>query len=113
MSRLILPLPPSVNHYLKHTSNGTYKTAEAKSWQVEAGYLARLWWGRKDVLARKLVLRIWVYWPDNRRRDCDNLTKCIADALTGIVWKDDCYVLPQYIDYQVDKKSPRIEIEVE
>lgn len=111
--RLALSLPPSVNHYLRHTRNGTYKTQDAKSWQASSGYLARRWWGQREPLAQKLVLRCWVYWPDNRRRDCDNLTKCLADALTGIVWADDCYVLPQYMDYQVDKKNPRIEVEVE
>lgn len=35
---------------------------------------------------------IEVTWPDRRRRDLDNATKQVLDALTGLAWADDCQV---------------------
>lgn len=109
--RLILPVPPSVNHCYGRTKFGVYKTAEAKAWQQEAGYRAKAWW-KSQPIDTKLVLNIWVWWPNKRRRDLDNICKLALDALTGIVWTDDHLVLPRFQDYAVDKENPRIELEV-
>jgi crossover junction endodeoxyribonuclease RusA len=62
---------------------------------------------------RKIVLRYWVWWKDNRRHDVDNLTKVLQDSLTDVLYVDDRYVLPQAIDYSVDRANPRIEVELE
>ncbi|MFB5193115.1 RusA family crossover junction endodeoxyribonuclease [Alicyclobacillus fastidiosus] len=37
----------------------------------------------------------------------------LQDALTGVVWEDDRWVLPQVMDFDVDKTNPRLEIEIE
>lgn len=111
LSRLILPLPPSVNHSYMRRGKCTFKTPEAKAWQEQAGWLARRWY-RGPLLTNKTILNIWVFWNDGRRRDCDNLLKLVQDALTGIVWKDDYYCLPRVIDWQIDKGNGRIEIEI-
>ncbi|MFB5189054.1 RusA family crossover junction endodeoxyribonuclease [Alicyclobacillus fastidiosus] len=53
------------------------------------------------------------YWGDRWRHDQDNPLKLLQDALTGVVWEDDRWVLPQVMDFDVDKQNPRLEIEIE
>lgn len=110
-ARLIFPIPPSVNHcYLRRGSN-TFKSDEAKAWIKEAKWLAKTWWNKPQRI-NKTIMKIWVFWNDGRRRDCDNILKLVQDSLTGIVWVDDYYCLPRVMDWQVDKGNGRIEIEI-
>lgn len=120
-SRLVLPLPPSQNHSHVQINRGgrlmRIPSARAKAFAEEAAWTAAAWakaarWQVPD-RERKIVLRYWTYWPDRRRRDPSNLPKILLDALTGTLWHDDCTVLPQAMDYAVDRESPRLEIELE
>lgn len=86
-----------------------------KDFYTEAGWLARKWMadtGWKPTERTKLYLRYWIYWPDRRRRDAGNVEKVLTDSLKGILFDDDQYVLPQAMDYQVDRDKPRVEIEL-
>lgn len=110
--RLTLPIPPSVNQCYRRSARGIYKTDIASVWQTSAGWLAKQW-HKGQPIDTKCVLNVWVWWPDKRRRDLDNLCKLTLDALTGIVWTDDHLVLTRFQDYSIDKGNPRMEIEVE
>lgn len=116
--RLTLPLPPSVNHAYKNVSiQKRIKTDEANAYIAQAGWVAKAWmqqsgWTMPDK-STKVVMRVWIWWANNRRRDADNLFKILSDSLTGIAYIDDCMVLPQVIDFSVDKHNPRVEIELE
>jgi len=49
-------------------------------------------------LGVKLKVKIWVYPPDKRRRDLDNICKCVLDSVqkAGIIDDDyniDCLIL--------------------
>lgn len=60
-----------------------------------------------------LWYRMEFHQPDNRRRDCGNFTKCIEDALTGVVWKDDSHVRDMgLLVHPPDGSKPRVEIRV-
>jgi len=61
----------------------------------------------------KVVMRVWIWWANKRRRDADNIFKILSDSLTGIAYVDDCMVLPRVMDFSVDTQNPRIEIELE
>ncbi|GMA50153.1 hypothetical protein GCM10025857_15100 [Alicyclobacillus contaminans] len=122
MSRLVLPLPPSVNHAYRNftTANGRrmrVPTREAARFKRDAAWLAKAW--RADTRwsippeDRKVIVRMWVYWRDWRRRDTDNTWKLTLDALKGILYEDDSMCLPQVIDFGVDRENPRVEIELE
>lgn len=51
--------------------------------------------------------------PDNRRRDCWNMNKGLLDALQGVVWANDDQVTELHGAREVvDRKNPRVEIEV-
>lgn len=118
MTRLVLPLPPSVNHAYKNVSiKRRIKTDEANAYISTAGWTAKSWVQKSGWTVpnktTKVIMRVWIWWPNARRRDSDNIFKILSDSLTGIVYVDDCMVLPRVIDFDVDKLSPRIEIEFE
>lgn len=59
-----------------------------------------------------LALTIRFYFKDNRRRDIDSHLKCLLDAMTGIVYDDDSQVIELHVFKFIDKKQPRVAIEV-
>lgn len=56
---------------------------------------------------------IAVYWPDERRRDIDNVSKAILDGLNGVAWNDDSQVDVLLVRRHIDRKCPRAEVLVE
>ncbi|MCM3131858.1 RusA family crossover junction endodeoxyribonuclease [Paenibacillus polysaccharolyticus] len=121
MERLILNgTAPSVNHMYNHrmVKKKLIKTMkpEARAWFDEASLRARLWRNKNkwSTASEKVVVRLWYYFPDERRRDTHNTLKALLDALeSGGIYADDKTALPRIMDYEVDKKNPRIEIEFE
>ncbi|GMA59713.1 RusA family crossover junction endodeoxyribonuclease [Alicyclobacillus fastidiosus] len=120
-TRLVLPLPPSVNHaYRNFTKCGRrmrVPTPKALAFKKEAAWEAKAWMmARRQQMVpngTKVALKVWYFWGDRRRHDQDNPLKLLQDALTGVVWEDDRWVLPQVMDFDVDKQNPRLEIEIE
>ena len=56
-----------------------------------------------------------VYFPDNRRRDLDNITKLLCDAIveSGIIEDDNWQILNELHLYGfLDREDPRIELEI-
>ncbi|MCL6455071.1 MAG: RusA family crossover junction endodeoxyribonuclease [Alicyclobacillus sp.] len=120
MTRLVLPLPPSVNHSHRQVMNGRrllrIPSAATREFTAVAGWRAKAWMretGWVPTKAQKVVLRYWIWWPDGRRRDAGNVEKVMTDALVGILVDDDRYVLPRAMDYAVDQHNPRVEVELE
>jgi len=115
-----LPIPPSVNHcYRTFTTKKGRRmrvlTGEAKKWMGDAANLIKDARNRARWIAldEKTVMAYWVWWPDLRDHDCDNILKLIQDALKeyGIV-TDDHLILPRAQDYDLDRKNPRVEVMV-
>ena len=118
--RLILPLPPSVNHSHHQVRKGNrlmkIPSRQTKDFTHEAGWLAKEWaqkTGWTKTVKTKLYLRYYIYWPDRRKRDAGNVEKVLSDSLKGILFDDDQYVLPQAMDFSVDRGNPRVEVELE
>jgi len=120
MTRLILPLPPSVNHSHKQINVrgrlAKVPTKETEQYKKDAGWVAKQWmmrtgWVPPDA-GEKIVLCTWTYWRTAGRQDTHNRIKVLADALEGILYPDDRWVLLQEQDFAIDKQSPRIEIEL-
>ena len=110
-------VPPSVNHQYVRTRAGLALSREAKRYwpvvQCCAMQAVRRSGWRCTPRGRKVVVRLWYYWPDRRRRDTGNAHKLLLDAMQGIVYADDVDVLPQVMGAEVDRENPRVEIEVE
>ena len=121
MLKLTLPIPPSTNHshHEISTKNGRRMRVPSKAtkdWTKFARDAAES--AMRDqqfpyITDEKVILRYWVFWPDKRKRDCANLLKVALDALEGVVYNNDRYVLPRAIDYSSDKGDARIELEIE
>lgn len=88
MIELELPYPPSVNHYYRRVGPRTLISREGRAYrEAVCAILAGL--GIRP-LAGPLAVRIELYPPDQRRRDCDNAMKALLDALQhGGAYLDD------------------------
>lgn len=91
------------------------KTDFAKYWMQDIGWRAKAavrkqgWTYIDD--ARKIVMWLYVCWGDNIRRDMSNMHKILPDALQGIVYKDDRYLLVRDLDFNTSRSEPpRLEI---
>jgi Holliday junction resolvase RusA-like endonuclease len=80
-------LPPSVNHYVKHTRLGKhYVTEEAKRFMQTVAALSN----RQCVRYERYFVEIYLNLGPKERMDVDNCAKVILDALAkcGIIHSD-------------------------
>lgn len=77
--RFELPYPPSINHYYKHTARGVMISDKGRQYRNDAFYLLADMRGKCQ--DKKLMVTINVYPPDKRKRDLDNILKCLLDAM--------------------------------
>lgn len=106
-----IPWPPSVNSmYINR--RGSYKrirTHEARSYVDTVYALTRQCRPHDDA---RVKVTMWLYPPDNRKRDIDNILKASLDSLTkaGLWWDDsqidDIHVMKR----NPSKTNPRIEV---
>lgn len=68
----------------------------------------------KPVLGFRLRLELFVYPPDNKRRDLDNLCKATLDALQYAgIFADDFHIQQLYIERREIRKHGEIEFVLE
>lgn len=88
MLTLTIPgVPPSVNHYAKHTRSGKhYQTSQARQFKHDVAVLAR----GKKVQAERWLVEYQVFLGKGGRGDADNFAKVILDALSkaGVIGND-------------------------
>jgi Holliday junction resolvase RusA-like endonuclease len=127
--QLISPIPPSVNHYLgyravpKKTKEGkikyivvAYLTKEAKEYKKYFSEYAKKevkkqGWDKEQTRNKHYYMDCTYYFP---RKDMDeqNYPKCLSDALNGIAYIDDNFILTRTNAIYYDRENPRIEIEI-
>lgn len=125
MIYLSLRLPPSVNHCHKNVTlkskdgkayNSRQLTDEARAWLEECAIRAQVARKRTGWETRtkgeKVVVEIRAFWPDARRRDMHNLHKLIADGLEKQIFVDDQWALLRDMDWEIDRKHPRLELTI-
>ena len=121
VTRLILPLPPSKNAAYNQANIGgrlrRLPSAATQRFNRDARVLAQNWaqnvsWTQPDA-GEKVVMRFWIWWPDRRKRDPANMIDGLADALKGVLFPDDDILLPQAMDFAIDRENPRLEVELE
>jgi crossover junction endodeoxyribonuclease RusA len=113
MKIILSGAPQSTNNLYRHSCAGgrpiVYMTKEGKALKTDYAWQAHAQW-RRPMFDGELIVEITLFFPDNRRRDIDNYSKILLDALTGIVWKDDSQIVRATVEKKVDVKNPRIEI---
>lgn len=88
---LILPYPPSVNHYWRKWRNRMVISREGRMFRRNVRAL--LGGGRKPPFTGSIALAMDAFPPDRRRRDLDNLLKSLQDALAHAgVFEDDSLI---------------------
>ena len=85
-----LPYPPSLNSYYRHARSMVLISAEGRKYRA---LIKALLIGRFVPVKGNVSFKVDVYPPDARRRDLDNLFKCMFDSLTHAgIWEDDSQV---------------------
>ena len=120
--KLISSIPPSVNHYLKHTYRGgyahVYVTPEGKKYKADfAEYVkaevVKQGWNLSLFEDRHFYVDM-VFYFNRIDMDSSNYDKCLLDAITDtqLVWPDDNVALPRVNRVYYTKGEPYIELEI-
>ena len=85
-----LPWPPSVNRYYRHVGHCVLISREGRKYRTMC--VSRLG-GLFDKFSGAVALSLDCYPPDRRRRDIDNILKCLLDSLVNAgVLEDDSLI---------------------
>lgn len=106
MNKAILPVPPSVNHYLRRTRWGVTLTQEAKDFKDYVKYNVPV-----NILEGNIVMEI-KYYRKRRAGDIDGILKLTMDSLQGIWYENDKQICELHIKRFDDKDNPRVEVTV-
>lgn len=74
-----LPWPPSVNHYYRHVGPKVLISREGRQYRENVVAMFRN--SQEPPFSGPIKLYAEFYPPDYRRRDLDNLLKCVQDTL--------------------------------
>ena len=77
--KITLPYPPSVNHYWGQLGSRKFLGKKGKEFR-EAVFLCSLN-ARQGALNERLYMEVYLYPPDKRKRDIDNVLKPLLDAM--------------------------------
>ena len=91
MREFELPWPPSVNHYYRHVGPRVLISRDGRKYRETIVSLL----GDQKIhpFEESVELAVDAYPPDNRRRDLDNLLKCLLDSFTfGGLYRDDSQI---------------------
>ena len=100
--------------YMAFGRGGRRLTQKAEAWIKYAKRLTTIaveeqkW--RIEKKGKWIVCEMIFWFPDKRKRDNHNSFKALFDALEGIVYENDQYVLPRVMHCGLDRNNPRIEL---
>lgn len=112
---LKIPIPPSVNSIYYNTRGGGRRlTAKAEKYVSDVRALARAFvedanWNKQND-ATWLYMDMVFYFPDKRIRDSHNCLKILLDALEGVVFHNDYYVMPRIHSVELERTDPHVAI---
>ena len=79
--RLVLPYPPSMNHYWRRVGPRTLISREGRTFRKNVCALLGGGGPRKPPAGGRIALCMDAFPPDRRRRDLDNIQKPTLDVL--------------------------------
>ncbi|TVQ34033.1 MAG: RusA family crossover junction endodeoxyribonuclease [Phycisphaeraceae bacterium] len=112
--KITLPYPPSVNNMYRRTHwGGTALTDRAQRYKHSAAVIVMAEWGSRRTITGPVRVVITLHPPDRRRRDVDNTSKMICDALErGGVVANDSQIAPLVIDRGEPCKDGMVVVEI-
>ncbi|MCW8886890.1 MAG: RusA family crossover junction endodeoxyribonuclease [Motiliproteus sp.] len=117
MIDLVLPYPPTVNHYWQHTiRNGRHNVnikQKGAVYRVETMYRCKEALKGKSELVGRLGVEVFVSPPDRRKRDLDNILKALLDALGHAgVYQDDSQIDELIVRRQEPQKGGSVRVRI-
>jgi crossover junction endodeoxyribonuclease RusA len=115
--KMTLPVPPSVNSIYYNTRGGGRRLkASAERYIRDTRALTHMFvedqgWEKKTD-ATWIYIDMVFYFPDKRIRDSHNCLKILLDAIEGIVFQNDYYIMPRIHSVEYDKQNPRVEMKI-
>lgn len=110
MSRLTLPLPPTMNAYWRHVGRRVLVSAAGRRFRERCATAAMAQRARRH--EGEVSVRGTVYMA-RAGCDLDNRIKPLLDALQGVAYDDDVQVAHLDLWRDVDRANPRVEITIE
>ena len=110
---LVLPFPPSVNHYWCSAGRRRYISLKGRIFRKEVFYKYREF---KDYFGDESLAMTIEYFPPNKiKRDIDNQNKAPLDAMQHAKIYDDDNQIKVLLTAMrnVDKENPRAEVHIE
>lgn len=110
MRIILLWNPYSTNNI--YARNGKHWFIKKKPREQKESYILQARTQKTEFYEDKVQVYIELYFWDKRKRDADNYSKLILDALTWIIWKDDKQIYKLTTEKFYDKENPRAEINI-
>jgi crossover junction endodeoxyribonuclease RusA len=114
--RISIPLPPSINHAYYYHNNRKIRTAKTKAYDKQVQEITIQAMKEQGIKKfpddKKIRMNMWFHFPDARKRDTHNTHKIPIDAMEGIVYSNDYWVLPNFVDFDIDRENPRLDLEL-
>lgn len=114
--KISIPLPPSINHAYYYHNNRKIRTTKTKQYDAQVQQLAIQAMKEQglEMFAdnTKIRMDMWFYFPDARKRDTHNTFKIPMDAMEGIVYVNDYWILPNIVDFGIDRINPRLDLQL-
>lgn len=111
---LIIPMAVSVNHLYMFKNGKRFMTKKGEQYMKDVFVIAEHAVGIQNYNIEQegiwLIAELRFYYPDRKRRDCHNQHKLIMDALEGVAFHDDRWVMVRDMYVGLDREFPRVEV---
>lgn len=110
---LKLLYPPTINNYYTIARNRKILSKKGRRYLSDSTFMLGPQFDKGFNREERLLVCIWVYPPDKRKRDLDNLPKSILDSLTNAgVYHDDSQIDELIIKRMEVVKNGKTEISI-
>ena len=99
---------PRPKQSFRYAKGGGYTPASVKAWQEAVAWEAKIAMKGEDLLTGWLKVTLLFMLGNNRRVDIDNLSKCVLDAMNGIVYEDDTKISQLDLEKMTSHEKPGV-----
>lgn len=114
--KLTIPMAVSVNHLYMFKNGKRFMTKKGEKYMRDVFIIAEGVVKKKKYKMEQegvwLIAELTFYYPDKRVRDCHNQHKLIMDALEGVAFHNDRWVMVRDMHVELDKEFPRVEVRI-
>ena len=114
--KITIPLAVSVNHLYMFRRGKRFMTKKGEKYMRDVFQITQSAIDNQNYIPEEegvwQVCELTFYFPDKRVRDCHNMHKLVMDALEGVAFPNDRWILVRDMYVGLDKKLPRIEVEL-